>query len=73
MIRKIDEDERSFEIAKGMVKMLHSAGYKVLAEGVERETQVEKVKELGIERIQGYYYARPMSEQALVEFLKNKI
>jgi EAL domain-containing protein (putative c-di-GMP-specific phosphodiesterase class I)/GGDEF domain-containing protein len=71
LITKIDEDERSFEIAKGMVKMLHSAGYKVLAEGVERETQVEKVKELGIERIQGYYYARPMNEAALIEFLKN--
>ena len=72
LITKIDEDERSFEIAKGMVKMLHSAGYKVLAEGVERETQVEKVKELGIERIQGYYYARPMNEQALLAFLERK-
>ena len=71
LVRKIDEDEGSFRIVKSLVDMLHGAGYMVLAEGVERETQVAKAKEIGIDRIQGFYYAKPMNEQALLEFLGN--
>ncbi|MDO4565981.1 MAG: EAL domain-containing protein [Oscillospiraceae bacterium] len=32
----------------------------VVAEGVENERQVERLRELGCDYVQGYYYARPM-------------
>ena len=45
----------------------------MLAEGVEREAQVEKARAIGIDRIQGYYYAKPMDERAFMEFLGNSM
>ena len=43
-----------------IVSGLRSMKVVVLAEGVETEEQDNIVRELGIDRIQGYYYARPM-------------
>ena len=39
---------------------------------MERADQVERVKALGIDRIQGFYYARPMPGDQLAEFLATK-
>ena len=71
MMQKIDMDEKFYLIVKSMVEMLHNAGFVVLAEGLERESQIQKATELGIDRVQGFYYARPMNAHSLIEFLKN--
>ena len=71
MMQKIDMDEKFYLIVKSMVEMLHNAGFVVLAEGLERESQIQKATELGIDRVQGFYYARPMDAHNLIEFLKN--
>ena len=52
-----------------LVNMLHNAGFIVVAEGIERLAQLECVKALGVDRIQGYYYARPMPPKELETFL----
>ena len=52
-----------------LVQMMHNAGFIVVAEGIERLAQVECVKALGVDRIQGYYYARPMPQRELETFL----
>lgn len=70
LVEKIDQDEKSFRIVQNLVDMLHNAGFMVLAEGVERKTQVDCAEELGVDRIQGFYFARPMNEQALAELLQ---
>ncbi len=43
-------------------------GAKVVAEGVETEAQLEIVKAMGIEYVQGYYFARPLPLDRLVNF-----
>ena len=48
-----------------LVDMLHTLGKVLIAEGVETEQQLELVKSVGIERVQGFYYAKPMGELAL--------
>lgn len=73
MMQKIDMDDKFYQVIKSMVEMLHNAGFIVLAEGLERESQIKKAEEMGIDRVQGFYYARPMSAQDLVEFLKRGI
>jgi EAL domain-containing protein (putative c-di-GMP-specific phosphodiesterase class I) len=42
----------------------------VVAEGAETEQQVELLAKYGIDRIQGYYFARPMRLDTLLEFYK---
>jgi EAL domain-containing protein (putative c-di-GMP-specific phosphodiesterase class I)/GGDEF domain-containing protein len=49
-----------------LVDMLHTLGKVLIAEGVETEQQLEMVKSVGIERVQGFYYAKPMEEQAFL-------
>ena len=73
IMQKIDIEQKAYLVVKSMVDMLHNAGFIVLAEGLERESQIQKAAEIGIDRVQGFYYARPMNAQSLIEFLKRGI
>jgi len=65
------EDSDDVAIAKAVIDMSHSLGLSVTAEGVETEDQLERLQELGCDRIQGFYTGRPMtSEQFISYFLE---
>ena len=59
-IRGIVNNPKSRGMLNTIVTGLKSMNVTALAEGVETEEQDSIVRELGIDRIQGYYYARPM-------------
>lgn len=44
-------------------------GIELVAEGVETVTHLERVRDLGCHRAQGYLFARPMTEDSLLEAL----
>ena len=46
-------------IVVSMVRMAKSLGIKTLAEGVETREQVDFLREIGCEKIQGYFYGKP--------------
>ena len=69
LMLKIEKSEKAYNILKSLISTLHNAGFKVVAEGLETENQVQKAMEIGVDRIQGFYYARPMCEKDLIEFL----
>lgn len=46
-------------IVTSIVAMSRSLGIEVIAEGVETIDQTEKLLELGVSRMQGYYFCRP--------------
>ena len=70
MMLRIEKSQKDYNILKSLVGMLHNAGFMVVAEGLETENQVQKATEIGVDRIQGFYYARPMCERDLIEFLE---
>ena len=41
--------------------MAHGMGIKTVAEGVEKREQLDTLRELGCDYIQGYYFSRPES------------
>ena len=47
-------------IVSAMVAMAHRLGLDVVAEGVETEPQLERMKEFGCEAIQGFLFSRPV-------------
>jgi hypothetical protein len=54
-------------VVETVVRLTHSAGIDVLAEGVEEEHQLAIVRELGADTCQGFFFTEPMSaEDALV-------
>ena len=58
---------------KATVNMIKELGLKIVAEGVETEEQVEGIKKLGIDYIQGFYFSKPVSENDFIKFIeKNK-
>ena len=59
-IRNVATNPKSRGMLKTLVTGLRSMSVIALAEGVETEEQDNIVRELGIDRIQGYFYARPM-------------
>lgn len=44
-------------------------GIKVLAEGVEKQEQLEILYHLGCDEIQGYLYSPPVAEERFVDLL----
>ena len=70
LLADLAQDERKRHTVKLLIELLHNSGLKVVAEGVEEEEQDRIVKELTVDRIQGFYHARPMPENKYVEFLK---
>lgn len=55
-----------------MIDLAHKLGKSVVAEGVEDKVQRDKLCELGVDQIQGYYYAKPMPANAIEPFIKIK-
>jgi diguanylate cyclase len=49
-----------------MVKAAHAYGIRVVAEGVERQDQLDLVRTLGCEYVQGYFLGRPLPPKDLV-------
>lgn len=47
-------------LCKGIIKAAHVLGMEVVAEGVERKEQVDILKIIGCDIIQGYYYSEPL-------------
>ncbi len=64
-----DEGDRNF--LAGMISMIRSRGKTIVVEGVETLPQVEILKTLGIQKIQGYYFSRPVTPDIFEELLKN--
>lgn len=55
---------------KNIVRTFKELGMKVVAEGVETEEQKRMVEEIHVDQIQGFYYAKPMSEDEAEAFLR---
>ena len=57
---KSGEDKRGSKIIEAVIKMAESLKMPVIAEGVEEKQQVEMLKTLGCDYIQGYYFSKPI-------------
>jgi diguanylate cyclase len=56
------------------IKMVHGFNYKVVAEGVEEEDQARKLFfEMDCDKIQGFYFYRPLSEEAFERAIEENL
>lgn len=62
-------NERARTIISSVVSMAKSLGIHTLAEGVETAEQVDFLRGIGCELLQGYFYAKPMSTGELEQYL----
>lgn len=59
LIRDVDKDHYNANIVNFMINLCHSTGALVLAEGVETNEEAMELMTVGIDLLQGYYFARP--------------
>lgn len=59
LIRNIDSDSRKFQIVENLTKYAMNNGVKTLAEGVETPEELKIVKDLNVDYVQGFIFARP--------------
>lgn len=69
-IINLDSDEQSYIITSAVINMAHGLGMSVVAEGIEGPGAEGFLKRLGCDYGQGYYYARPVRLDELLDYLK---
>ncbi len=56
-----NESEKDIVVIRHIISLAKELDFRCLAEGAEQKFQVDKLRLLGCETIQGYYYSRPIS------------
>lgn len=68
-VNDVPGKERSEAVTSAIVVLGKNLHYQIVAEGVETEAQADYLKALGCDFVQGFLYARPMSEHDLRQWL----
>ncbi|MBC3881178.1 EAL domain-containing protein [Undibacterium sp. LX40W] len=55
-------DEKSLAVIEGAVVIARKFGLRVIAEGVETQAQLDKLKTLGVDELQGYFIGKPAAD-----------
>jgi diguanylate cyclase (GGDEF)-like protein len=67
--REVASSADGAAIARAVIQLGHALDLRVIAEGVETESQLQFLRENGCDEIQGYIYARPLDPEALRHML----
>jgi diguanylate cyclase (GGDEF)-like protein/PAS domain S-box-containing protein len=70
LIKEIQVKSASYEVVAAIIALCKKLKKKVVAEGVETTEQLELLKKLDCEEIQGYLFSRPVKEQKFSQYLK---
>lgn len=71
-ITEVETNDSDMTIVKSMIKLSHGLGKRVLAEGVENKEQLNILRSLGCDAVQGFYIDKPLPEEKLVNYLSKK-
>lgn len=69
-LKNIEHESRKQVIFTAMVELCSKIGLKTVIEGVETPTQLQFVKQLPCDYIQGFLISEPLSEADFLEFVK---
>lgn len=72
IINGIEQIPMNIKICKLITELSHEARWQVVAEGVENQNQLNLLKEINIDFIQGYLYSKPLPFDELKSFLVGK-
>jgi diguanylate cyclase len=64
-IRDINQNQVNAVITKTVIEMAHQLGLKVVAEGVETTAELDFLKNVQCDAIQGFLFSRPLAAKEL--------
>jgi diguanylate cyclase (GGDEF)-like protein/PAS domain S-box-containing protein len=68
-IRNLPDNKDDAQITRTIISMAHNLGLGVIAEGVETKEQLDFLQQVQCEEVQGYYFSRPIPDNALVKLI----
>ncbi|MBC3932888.1 EAL domain-containing protein [Undibacterium sp. CY22W] len=72
-VNDIQQDASEGSIAKMIVQLGQNLGLTIIAEGVENQMQANTLQEYGCFLAQGYFYAKPLTQQDLRAWLQQRV
>ncbi len=69
-VHKLGTSTECYEIVKTIVKLSKKLRLKMVAEGVENESQLDKIRKLDIDLVQGFFFSRPVENAAVPEVVR---
>ena len=70
-VRDMHENKNSQALVKSIITLGKNLDMAIVAEGVESIEEGKLLKSMGCDYAQGYYFAKPMSEEAIIESVSN--
>ena len=71
-VSEMDRDRDTGEIVRVIAMLARNLGLKVVAEGIERQEQMEMLRDLGCETGQGYLFSKPVSADAIEQLMTSR-
>jgi diguanylate cyclase (GGDEF)-like protein len=68
----LGSDPADAAVIRAVVDIAHTLGLRVVAEGVETQSQDQALAELHVDEVQGYLHARPMPALAMAAWLRTR-
>lgn len=66
-----NNDNKAINILKGIVSMCKSINCDIVVEGIENEKDINLIKELDIDYLQGYFYSKPIKVKEFISLVNS--
>ena len=70
-VQNIGARGENTEIVRTIIDLADSLNMDIVAEGVETKEQLEGLRALGCQNVQGFYFAKPMTPEDALQFIKD--
>lgn len=70
LTRAYFENEKAQFVMETTIEMVRRMGLEIVAEGIETKEQLDRMIELGINFIQGFYFSKPIPEKEFLAFIR---
>ena len=68
----LNSNEKTWKVVKVFISLAHELKITFVAEGVENRSQIEKLKEINCDLVQGYYYSKPLPEEEFIYWVSKR-
>ena len=71
LMRLMEESKKGSKTIELLSNIMHENSYLIVSEGIETAAQAEQAYKLQMDRIQGFFFSKPLSETQLIDFFDN--
>lgn len=71
-VKDIEADQNDAAICAATIALAHNLGLEVVAEGVETEQQYAYLKSLSCDKIQGYWFSKPLPAESIPAYVNQR-